>query len=67
MTAPTRIVGLRPLRPGLLARLLGWAHARLRARATTRRIAALRHDRAIARDIGQPLPPLPERPLHDRW
>ena len=41
MTTPTRIVGLRPLRPGLLARLLGWTHARLRARRTTRRIDAL--------------------------
>ena len=66
MSTPTRIIGLRPIRP----RLLGPLRERLRARRARKRLALLRRNPALARDIGLPAEPqapaLP-RGLRERW
>ena len=50
MSTPTRIIGVRPIRWRLLALL----RERLRARGTRKRLAELRQNPALARDIGLP-------------
>lgn len=66
MANAIRIIGKRPLRPGLLS----WILSRLRARHAARRLELTRKDRTLARDIGLPPvhePPALPRDLMERW
>ena len=55
MSTPTRIIGVRPIRWRLFALL----RERLRARRARQRLAELRRNPALARDIGLPAEPTP--------